>query len=271
MVGNRENTRHAAGYTTGRTRCLQGSRGPGQSSGRFALPSWRLTPKSDFREKRKGSRSRGGHEPPPGRVKSTPALGPTFRWESSTYLPRNRKPTTRSHAHSPRPFSRPSGLERALTRSQADSSRRGGNPRSPRTGISGASPAWAPLFLVVRAADQSSDPKPGLRHGRPLGPTPLSLLPPPTPRRSAAPLRRQPDPGNSQMGRYHPRAAGGCGEGSQAQSSRPPPLAVSQATPGRGREGAAAAARGRRGPSGPRPPRLTPRPGRRDGSLRGAH
>lgn len=193
---------------------------------------------SDFREERKGSRSLGGHEPPPGGLKSTPALGLPFRWEGSSYLARARKPTTRSHARSPRPFSQPGGLERALTRSQPDSSRRGGKPRSPRTGISGAGPAWVPLLRVVRAEIRPRTPSPGCGTTGPRG---APFVPPPAarppPQRSAAPLRRPPDPGNSQTGRYHPRAAGGCGEGSQGQSPTPPRPAASQATSGRSGRG----------------------------------
>ena len=60
------------------------------------LPDDLISNPSDFREERKGLRSPGGHEPPPGRVKSTRAPRPTFRWESSSCPPRNRKPTTRS-------------------------------------------------------------------------------------------------------------------------------------------------------------------------------
>lgn len=52
---------------------------------------------------------------------------------------------------------------------------------------------------------------PGCGRAGPQGPPlcPSSRRSPPAPLRSAAPPRRRPDPGNSQMGRYHPRAAGG--------------------------------------------------------------
>lgn len=228
---------------------------------------------SDFREDRKGSRSLGGHEPPPGGLKSAPALGLTFRWERSSYPARARKPTTRAHARSPRPFSQPGGLERGLTRGQPDSSRRGGKPRSPRTGISGASPAWAPLLRVVRADDPSSDPKPGLRDDRP-------------PARTLCPSCRRPPPAAAQRRASAPAA----GPGKLSNGPLPPPRGrgvrggLAGPIPGapatgrftgdfrQEREGpAAAAAGGPRGASDPRPPRPAPRPRRRDGSLRGAH
>lgn len=123
----------------------------------------------------------------------------------------------RSHAHSWRPFSQPNGHKRALTWSHADSSRRGGNPRSPRTSILGASPAWAPLLLLL---PRWVSPGTCCLGASPRGPTPLSLLP----RRrcrsallpSETPLRPPQGPGNSQIGRYHPRGAPG--EASSAPS-----------------------------------------------------
>lgn len=113
------------------------------------------------------------------------------------------------------------GRKRALTWSQPDISRRGGNPRSPRTGIFRRG-------FRVGAQVQDPAPPPPSSLGRQVGPPTRSrvlarcrpagthpFVPPPLgaasarPRPEAAPQRPPPGPGNSQTGRYHPRATRG--------------------------------------------------------------
>lgn len=95
----------------------------------------------------------------------------------------------------------------------------------------------------------------------PRGPPlcPSSRRPPPAPHRSAEPLRRPPDPGNSQMGRYHPRAAGGGVRGGLAG-----PIPEAPATgrfTGDSRQGAGGGGGGGRGsPESERPAAAAPYP-----------
>lgn len=112
--------------------------------------------------------------------------------------------------------------KRALTWSQADSSRRGGNPRSPRTSISAQVPR-GPLSASFSA------PRVSLRTCRqgasPRGPTPLSLLPPRRWRRSApcpsaTPLSAA-GPGKPSNGPLPPPRGPG-GEGTPAPRPRGP-------------------------------------------------
>lgn len=131
--------------------------------------------------------------------------------------------------------------KRALTWSQADSSRRGGNPRSPRTSISARVPR-GPLsaFLSARRVSLRT-----CRQGAsPRGPTPLSLLPRRRRRRSApcpsaTPLSAA-GPGKPSNGPLPPpRGPGGGLAG--AAPPRAPWRAASRATPGQQREREAAA------------------------------
>lgn len=112
--------------------------------------------------------------------------------------------------------------KRALTWSQADSSRRGGNPRSPRTSIS----AWVPrgplsAFLSARGGSVCGPAaRVPAREDPPLCPSSRGgggVGPPPARAQRLCPPR---GPGNPQMGRYHPRA--GRGEGSPAPRLRGP-------------------------------------------------
>lgn len=161
--------------------------------------------------------------------------------------------------------------KRALTWSQADSSRRGGNPRSPRTSISARVPR-GPLsaFLSARRVSLRT-----CRQGAsPRGPTPLSLLPRRRRRRSApcpsaTPLSAA-GPGKPSNGPLPPpRGPGGGLAG--AAPPRAPWRAASRATPGQQREREAAARKP--GGSSVSPPRdrITTLPWPADGSLRGAH
>ena len=135
-VWNREaKHRHRAGDTARRPRS---SRDPRQSSRQF-FPTRDLTRNpSHFREQREGSRSLGGHEPPPpsGETYPLPSTPPPMG-ESQSPMAHPGSPP-RAPRLSPRDPS-PNQAERKmeLTGSQPDISRRGGNPRSPRTGIFG--------------------------------------------------------------------------------------------------------------------------------------
>ena len=154
-VWNREaKHRHRAGDTARRPRS---SRDPRQSSRQF-FPTRDLTRNpSHFREQREGSRSLGGHEPPPpsGDTYPLPSTPPPHGRIPVT-LGASGKPTTRSQALSSRPNQAERKME--LTGSQPDISRRGGNPRSPRTGIFGrGSRVGAPVL------GPAPPPRPGCR------------------------------------------------------------------------------------------------------------
>lgn len=136
--------------------------------------------------------------------------------------------------------------KRALTWSQADSSRRGGNPRSPRTSISARVPrgplsaSFSARRVRLRTCRQGAGPR---------RPTPLSLLPrrrrrsAPCP--SATPLSAAAGPGKPSNGPLPPRRGPGGGLAGAAPP-RAPWQAASRVTPGRRREREAA----ERGPSG---------------------
>lgn len=119
-VWNREAKRHRAGDTAGTARRPRSSRDPRQSSRQF-FPIRDLTRNpSDFREQREGSRSLGGHEPPPpsGETYPLPSTPPPHGRIPVTHGASG-KPTTRSQALSSRPFSQPSGTQDGTHREPA--------------------------------------------------------------------------------------------------------------------------------------------------------
>lgn len=185
----------------------------------------------------------------------------------------------RSHPHSSRPCSQRSGLKRGLTRSQPDSSRRGGNPRSPPTGISGAGPVWArgtgALLLFL---------PPPPRGWSVLGPAARSAGAPARGDPPLCPSSRGAGVGPPPAGHSaSPRAAAQetlkwaattpAPPGRRARQRRAPAAPGSRATSGQGRRGGGGGGRGTPRPQHPAastPEPAPPPPGRPNGSLRDA-
>lgn len=161
-------------------------------------------------------------------------------------------------------------LRRLLTRNHPDSSRRGGNARSPRTGISGAGPAWAHRSgpaLLLRAAGQSSNLSPWQSGCSPAGTHPF--VPPPAAASARPPARAQRwgcgGRARETLKRAAPtrtQARGARRAHTRAASPRSPWRAASRPSPHRELQSPAAAG-GPRGRAfrGPRPHRLPPRAG----------
>lgn len=170
-------------------------------------------------------------------------------------------------------------LRRLLTRNHPDSSRRGGNARSPRTGISGAGPAWAHRSgpaLLLRAAGQSSNLSPWQSGCSPAGTHPF--VPPPAAASARPPARAQRlgcgGRARETLKRAVPtRTQAGGGGAESAHSRRVPEVPVAGCVTPESPPGAVEPGSGRRSPrpSVPRPPAAPPPPtGRPDGSLRSA-
>lgn len=132
-----------------------------------------LSPTCDFISKPSDFKEVTSHQRHPSSPRLSCALVPPQK-DPGYLQPRETKPGHRGEPRGAHPLPRsrsPLGPGKKLTRNQPDSSRRGGNPRSPRTGISRA-------LLSVRPSRRGSELQAAVAaRTPPRGASPLSLLP----------------------------------------------------------------------------------------------